>query len=192
VNPSDLRVYRELARNKNRRFTAVFAKFHTFAPTDHKLNLRFFLHILLLLLLSLLCGKCPTRRRLVSTVCLRLPFQLRPCLLFLYLLEEMSHKEAAGVQRVSSAALPAETLPAISIPAGENVPQGGGWCPACAFSCPSSSGLACYFYTCCDDLLVQGRCCGWIPPSGPTALSDPDGLKTVSYSKETATSNCFC
>jgi hypothetical protein len=29
---------------------------------------------------------------------------------------EMSHKEAAGVQRVPSAALPAETLPTISIP----------------------------------------------------------------------------
>jgi hypothetical protein len=31
---------------------------------------------------------------------------------------KMSHKEAAGVQRVASAALPAENLPAISIPAG--------------------------------------------------------------------------
>jgi hypothetical protein len=35
-----------------------------------------------------------------------------------FLPAEMSHKEAAGVQHVSSAALPAETLPTISIPAG--------------------------------------------------------------------------
>jgi hypothetical protein len=59
----------------------------------------------------------------VSSVCLRLPFQLRPCLLFLYLLEEMSHKEEASIHRVPSTALPDETLPTISIPAGGNVPQ---------------------------------------------------------------------
>jgi hypothetical protein len=35
-----------------------------------------------------------------------------------FLPAEMSHKEAAGVQRVPSAGLPAETLPSISIPAG--------------------------------------------------------------------------
>jgi hypothetical protein len=70
------------------------------------------------------------------------------------LLAEMSHKEAAGAQRVPSAALPAETLPTISIPAGTTLSY--------------------------RDIAVAG-----ISPSGPTALPDADGFKTVSYRKKT-------
>jgi hypothetical protein len=69
---------------------------------------------------------------------------------------KMSHKEAAGVQRVPSAALPAETLPAISVP------------PGMALSYSDFAAAV-------------------IPPSGPTALSDADGFKTVTYRKKTAT-----
>jgi predicted PurR-regulated permease PerM len=71
-----------------------------------------------------------------------------------FLPAEMSHKGAASVQRVLSAALPAETLPTISIPAGLTLSY--------------------------RDLAAAG-----IPPSGPTALPDADGFKTVSYRKET-------
>jgi hypothetical protein len=70
-----------------------------------------------------------------------------------FLPAEMSHKEAAGVQRVASAALPAETLTIIIIPAGMALSY--------------------------RDVAAAG-----IPPSGPTALPDADGFKTVSYRKK--------
>jgi hypothetical protein len=68
----------------------------------------------------------------------------------------MSHKEAAGIQRVPSSALPTEALPAISLPAGMILSY--------------------------RDVAAAG-----IPPSGPTALPDADGFKTVTYRKKTAT-----
>jgi hypothetical protein len=70
-----------------------------------------------------------------------------------FLPAEMSHKEAAGVQRVPSAALPAETLPTISIPAGMNL----------SYRHIAAAGIS---------------------PSGPTALPDAEGFKTVSYRKK--------
>jgi hypothetical protein len=69
-----------------------------------------------------------------------------------FLPAEMSHKEAAGVQRVPSAALPTEALPTISIPAG-------------------------------TVLSYRDVATARISPSGPTALPDADGFKTVSYRK---------
>jgi hypothetical protein len=71
-----------------------------------------------------------------------------------FLPADMSNKEPACVQRVPSAALPTEALPAISIPAGMTLSY--------------------------RDVAVAR-----ISPSRPTALSDPDGLKTVSYRKKT-------
>jgi hypothetical protein len=67
---------------------------------------------------------------------------------------EMSHKEAAGVQRVPSSALPAETLPTISIPAGMTL----------SYREVAAAGVS---------------------PSGPTALPDAGGFKTVSNRKKT-------
>jgi hypothetical protein len=66
---------------------------------------------------------------------------------------EMSHKEAAGIQCVPSAALPTQALPAISMPAGTTLSYR-------------------------DVVAAAG-----ISPSGPTELPDRDGFKTVTYKK---------
>jgi hypothetical protein len=66
---------------------------------------------------------------------------------------EKSNSEAARIQRVPSAVLPNLTLPAIS-----------------AISVPAEMTLSN------RDVAATG-----IPPSGPTALPDPDGFTTVKY-----------
>lgn len=72
---------------------------------------------------------------------------------------EMSHKDAASVQRVPSAALPSQALPAVPIPADTTLTELSH-----------------------RDVAVAG-----ISPSGLMALPDPDGFKTVTYTKKSAT-----
>jgi hypothetical protein len=73
-----------------------------------------------------------------------------------FLPAEMSQKEAASIQRVSSAALKSEAMPTISILAGM----------ALSYRDVSAAGIS---------------------SSGPTALPDAGGMKTVTYRKKTAT-----
>jgi hypothetical protein len=71
---------------------------------------------------------------------------------------EMSHNHAASVQLVPSEALSTQALPAVPIPARTTLTE-------LLYSCVAAVEIS---------------------PSGPTALHDPDGFKTVTYRKKTA------